>query len=51
MVDTISSIFGVLDGSSTLPGEDYEFEVKINGVNTEGELQDAFLCFVEENIK
>lgn len=49
MVDTISSIFGVLDGSSTLAGEDFEFDVKINGISTEDELQDTFLEFIEEN--
>lgn len=47
IIDTISSIFGVLDGSSTLSGGDFEFEVKINGVSTEDELQDTFLNFVE----
>lgn len=49
MIDTISSIFGILDGSSTLSGGDFEFEVKINGFSTECELQDTFLRFVEEN--
>ena len=29
--------------------EDFEFEVKINGISTEDELQDTFLEFVEEN--
>jgi hypothetical protein len=51
MIDTVSSVFGVLDGSSTLTGGDFEFEVRINGVSTEDELQDTFLGFVEENIK
>lgn len=50
MIDTISSVFGVLDGSSTLSGGDFEFEVKINGIGTEDELQDIFLGFVEENV-
>ena len=49
MIDTISSVFGILDGSSTLSGEDFEFEVKINGISTEDELQDTLLEFVEEN--
>lgn len=49
MVDTISSIFGILDGSSTLAGEEFEFDVKINGISTEDELQDTFLEFIEEN--
>lgn len=50
MIDTISSVFGILDGSSTLSGGDFEFEVKINGIGTEDELQDIFLGFVEENV-
>ena len=49
MIDTISSVLGVLDGSSTLYGGDFEFEVRINGISTEDELQDTFLEFVEEN--
>lgn len=48
IVDTISGVFGILDGSSTLSGGNYEFNVKIDGVDTEGELQDAFLEVVEE---
>lgn len=51
MIDTISGIFGVFDGSSTLSGDDnFEIDIKINGVDTENELQDAFLEYVEENI-
>lgn len=49
MIDTISSIFGVFDGSSTLSGGAFEFDIKINGVSTEDELQDSFLEYVEEN--
>jgi len=50
MIDTISNVFGVLDGSSTLAEETFEFEVKINGVSTENELQDTFLGFIEDNM-
>ena len=49
MVDTISSIFGILDGSSTISEEVFDFDVTINGVSTENELQDTFLEYVEEN--
>ena len=51
MIETISSVFGILDGSSTLSGlgEILEFDVRINGMSTENELQDIFLEFVEEN--
>ncbi|MCX4353840.1 MAG: hypothetical protein OSJ60_19815 [Lachnospiraceae bacterium] len=48
IIDTISSVFGVLDGSSTLSGGNLEFEVIINGISTSNELQDTFLEIVEE---
>ena len=50
MIDTISSVFGILDGSSTLGDGKWEFDVKINGVDIEDELQDTFLEYVEENL-
>mgnify|MGYP006876766452 CR=1 FL=1 len=50
IIDTISSVFGILDGSSTLSGGNLDFEVKINGISTENELQDTFLEIVEEKI-
>lgn len=50
MIDTISSVFGILDGSSTLSEETFEFDVMINGISTENELQDTFLGFVEDNM-
>lgn len=49
MIDTISSVFSVMDGSGNLQGETFEFDVSINGESTEGDLQDTFLCFVEDN--
>jgi len=48
MIDTISSIFGVLDGSTSLPDESFECNVSINGLSTENELQDTFLAYVED---
>ena len=48
IIDTISSTFGILDGSSNLSGTKLEFDIKINGMNTEESLQDAFLEVVEE---
>lgn len=50
MVDTISSVLGVLDGAGTLSGENFEFDIKINGMGTEDELQDIFLAYVEERV-
>ena len=49
MIDTISSVFGILDGSSTLSEENFDFDVMINGVSTENELQDTFLEYIENN--
>lgn len=48
MIDTISNVLGVIDGSSTL--KDYSLEPKLllGSKDTEGELQDLFLEFVEE---
>lgn len=50
IIDTISGVFGVLDGASTLSGGEFDFEVKINGMCTEEELQDTFLGYIEDNI-
>ena len=50
MIDTISHVFGLLDGCTSLYGGGYvEAEIKINGLSTEEELQDTFLRFIEEN--
>ncbi|CVI70421.1 hypothetical protein NDGK_01864 [Clostridiales bacterium CHKCI001] len=49
IIDTISSIFGIMDGSSTLSGGDeIDVSVEINGIDTDHDLQDGFLAFVEE---
>ena len=49
MIDTVSGVFGVLDGVVTLSDCDFKCKVEINGIDTENELQDTFLAFVEEN--
>lgn len=48
IIDTISSIFGILDGSCGVFGGNFECDVKINGISTEDDLQDCFLGFIEE---
>jgi len=49
MVDTISSMLGIIDGSVPLDEDDsIEPKLLLNSVDTEGELQDKFLEFVEE---
>lgn len=50
IVDSVSSVLGVLDGTSNLDGADLTFEVLINGENTNDELQDAFLGYIEDNM-
>lgn len=49
ITDTVSGIFGIMDGSSTLIGGNCDISIKIDGVSTDDELQDDFLVFVEEN--
>jgi len=48
MIDTISNIFGIIDGSSTLNGCNIKTKLLLNGKDTDGELQDTFLEYVEE---
>ena len=51
MIDTISGIFGVLDGSSNLNGNVYECDVIVNGIDMDHDLQDYFLSYVETENK
>lgn len=48
IIDSISGVFGVLDGSSNLGGTTYECDVMVDGVDMEHDLQDYFLSYVEE---
>lgn len=48
MIDTISNMLGVIDGSSTLEYCSIEPKSLLNSIDTEGELQDSFLQFIEE---
>ena len=47
MIDTISNMLGVIDGSSTLKNCLLEPELLLDSKYTEGELQDIFLEFIE----
>ena len=47
IIDSIASVFGVLDGSSNLNGKTYECEVIVDGVDMDHDLQDYFLSYVE----
>lgn len=48
MIDTISNMLGVIDGSSTLKDCSLEPKLLLDSNDTEGELQDLFLEFIEE---
>lgn len=48
MVDTISNMLGIIDGSSTLKDCSVELKLLMDGNDAEGELQDSFLAFIEE---
>ncbi|MFB3164969.1 transposase [Neobacillus sp. 179-J 1A1 HS] len=43
MIDTISSMLGIIDGSSTLIDCSMEPKLHLDSTDTEGELQDCFL--------
>jgi hypothetical protein len=49
-VDTISNIFGILDGTSTLEAysEDFKLTYGARGKKLNGDLQDLFLAQIEE---
>ena len=52
MIDTVSHVLGILDGSSSLAGGGFfEPEIKINGEDMVCDLQDSFLAYVEEQEK
>lgn len=48
MVDTVSHVFGVIDGSSPLIDSDMEATVLLDDVDTEGDLQDSFIGYLQE---
>ncbi|QGM30569.1 transposase [Psychrobacillus sp. FSL K6-2843] len=48
MIDTISNMLGVIDGSSTLNDCSLEPKLLLDSIDTEGELQDLFLELIEE---
>lgn len=52
IIDTTASVFGLLEGSSSLPeGGVFETDIKIDGIDTEHLLQDYFLSIVFEKKK
>ncbi len=51
MIDTISCVFGILDGTTSMNGMECNINVEINGCSTEHELQDIFLEKIEERLE
>lgn len=47
MIDTISNMLGIIDGSSTLQNCSLEPKLFLDSYDTEGELQE-FLAYIEE---
>jgi hypothetical protein len=48
MIDTISNMLGVIDGSSTLIDCRIVPKLLLDSIDTEGELQDCFLKYIED---
>lgn len=46
-IDTVSNLLGIFDGSVTIR-DDLEFKVIVNEHDTECELQDTFLAYLED---
>lgn len=51
MIDTISNIFAIIDGVITLKNCNIESKLFLNNNDTDGELQDLFLQYVEYRYK
>jgi hypothetical protein len=49
MIDTVSNILGIIDGNSTLIDSAIEPKLLLDLKDTEGELQDCFLKFIEDD--
>ena len=49
IIDTNSNVLGIIDGSSTLNDCDLEPKLLLDNKDTENELQDTFLAYIEEN--
>ncbi|MGX9807760.1 hypothetical protein ACV3PA_11025 [Exiguobacterium acetylicum] len=59
IIDTVSHVFGIIDGSSGLSGSELEAKlalVRVDGtgdpvetVETDGELQESFLGYIEDH--
>lgn len=48
MIDTVSNVLGIIDGHVTQADDSIEPKLMLNSKDTEGNLQDEFLLYVEE---
>jgi hypothetical protein len=48
IIDTISHVFGIIDGPCTFSVPNTEFKLYVNGIDSDMEMQDTFLAYVEE---
>lgn len=48
MIDTISHVFGIIDGSSGLVDAEVEPTLLLDSIDSEGDLQDLFLAYIED---
>lgn len=48
MIDTISHVFGIIDGSSGLVDAEVEPTLLLDSIDSEGDLQDLFLPYIED---
>jgi hypothetical protein len=48
MIDTVSNMLGVIDGSSTLKNCSIEPKLFLDSIDTEGELLEHFLTYIDE---
>jgi len=47
IIDTISNVFGVIDGVCGIDDKEWNCKMSINGQSTDDELSDSFLEYVE----
>jgi len=47
IIDTVSTLFGIIDGPCTFSIPNTEFKLFINGEDSDMEMQDSFLAYIE----
>lgn len=49
MIETVTTVFGAIDGCVTLDKFNANIKLTLNGEDTQGELLDYFLAYIEDN--